>query len=354
VIIMKGLIPIFKLLLIILFSFIIFSCTNSRVLDPDSVNNNVNLDGSFSDAELINNLTSLVVYQNGSLVKQVFRKTVNESTPQDIRSVTKSVTSLLIGIAIDKGFIQSVEQSVTDFSIHSLDSVPSILSKIKISHLLSMTSGFKSDELSSVYYYNNWIQSNNQIQYLFDMPLSYEPGKQFSYNSAAFHLLSIILSHASNMQTSDFAKKYLSEPLGMEERTWEKDHQGFNNGSAGLELSPNEMVKIGQLILNHGKYNGKQIVSSRWVDQMITTHVSTNGTQPYGTGYGYGWWTGETLLHKYVFANGYGGQFIVIVPDLNLIVAATNYWYGIKSSLINDQWNRTINLIMTQIVPEFE
>ena len=350
---MKKPISIFKIILISSFLCVIISCASTRDLEPISGGEDVNLDAVYSDAELIPNLTSLVVYHNGNLVKEAFWGIGGEYNTQDIRSVTKSITGLLIGIAIDKGFIKSIDQPIIDFLIPSLDTLPSIFSSVKIRHLLTMSSGFYSDELSTVYTYNIWIESPNQFQYLLDSRLTYEPGRQFSYSSAAFHLLSIILSQATKMQTSDFAKKYLFEPLGIGERNWEKDNQGFNNGSAGLVLSPADMVKIGQLILNHGEYNGKRIVSSQWIDRSTVSQISTNNAQYFGPDYSYGWWIGEVKEGKYVFANGYGGQFIVVMPSLNLIVVATNYWYGIKSSMIKDQWNRTLTLIMTEIIPSF-
>jgi CubicO group peptidase (beta-lactamase class C family) len=126
------------------------------------------------------------------------------------------------------------------------------------------------------------------------------------------------------------------------------------NGAAGLQITPHDMVKIGELALNRGEYRGKRVVSSEWIDQMTRSQISTNNAHPYGPGYGYCWWVGQNAGTSYAFANGWGGQFIVVVPDENLVVVATNQWQGVATSVANDQWYRTINLIMTNIVPAFK
>jgi len=113
------------------------------------------------------------------------------------------------------------------------------------------------------------------------------------------------------------------------------------------------MVKIGNLILNRGVYNGKQIVPSGWIDQMVQTQISTNNAQPYGPGYGYGIWTGQNTYGNYAWANGFGGQFIVIVPSRKLVVVATNEWSSVSSDIANSRWSNTINLIMSNVLNAF-
>lgn len=120
-----------------------------------------------------------------------------------------------------------------------------------------------------------------------------------------------------------------------------------------MQITPYDMIKIGQLILNRGEYDGRRIVSSQWIDQIITLKISTNNVLPFTDGYGYCWWTGQSSIGNYSFANGYGGQFIVVVPKLNLVVVTTNKWSGIESSTANDQWYRTMNLIQSMIIPAF-
>jgi len=114
------------------------------------------------------------------------------------------------------------------------------------------------------------------------------------------------------------------------------------------------MIKIGQLVLNRGEYEGKRIVSTKWINQMISIQISTNNSQPYGPNYGYCWWVGQNEKGNHAFANGWGGQFIVVVPSLKLFVTATNEWSGVSTSIANAQWSRTINLIIESIVTAFK
>jgi CubicO group peptidase (beta-lactamase class C family) len=353
VIIMKKTKLIFKFSLVILVFCCILSCATKRATEPATLVDNPNLDGVFKQAQQIACLKSLIIYKDGKLIRQAFYGTGDEYITHDVRSVTKSVTSLLIGIAIDKGFIKSIDQPLSDFSIPTADNIPAEKAKITIRNLLTMSSGFEWDETSSIFSYNSWIASKNQILYIIDKQLIDKPGDHFNYNSAAFHLLSVILSTATNMRTLDFAKKYLFDPLGFGEVKWETDNLGYNNGSAGLTITPHDMVKIGELLLNHGEYNRNRIVSAQWIDQSTTPQISTNYTAPFGTDYAFAWWIGENLQAKYIFANGYGGQFIVVAPSLSLVIVATNKWDGVKSPVIKDQWYKTLDLITNSVIAEF-
>jgi len=312
------------------------------------------LDEAFANTQQMSNLKSMVVIQNGSIIKEVFYGTGGADLRHDVRSVTKSITSLLIGIAIDKGFIASVDQPLSEFIDTTNYTISTGKAGIKIRHLLTMTSGFEWDEMTSNDAYNNWVSAENQVQYLFDKPLAHTPGTYFTYNTAALHLLSVIITNASGMNTKDFAMKYLFEPLGIKEIEWETDNQGFNNGGSGLEITPYDMVKIGQLMLNGGVFNGKTIVSQDYITQSMQSKISTQNTMMFSSDYGYCWWLGQNEKRNYAFANGYGGQFIVVVPNLNVIVVATNDWSGIGATTANSQWNQTMDIILNLIIPAFK
>lgn len=333
--------------------FIVLTTTCSKEHSPEPIADYQKLDEAFSIAQQFGNFKSLVVFHNDTLIKEAFSETGGADTRHDVRSVTKSVIGLLIGIAIDKGYLNSIDQTLGEFIDPLTYTITSEKAAIRICHLLTMSSGFEWDELTSVSGYNNWILSDNQVQYLLDKPLVQQPYQQFNYNSAALHLLSVIITKATRMSTHDFAIKYLFEPLGIAEIEWQIDKQGYNNGAAGLKITPHDMVKIGQLLLNHGVYNGKIIVSSEYSDQSIQSKISTNGTQFFSSSYGYCWWIGQNDNGNYAFANGYGGQFIVVFPDLDLVVVATNQWSGIRSNVANDQWYKTLDLILNRIVPVF-
>ncbi|MBU0476302.1 MAG: beta-lactamase family protein [Bacteroidetes bacterium] len=335
---------------LLLLNFI--SCSEDNITNSKITVNNEKLEAAFGEAQQIENLKSFVIYHNGKIIKEAFFNEGGSDVPHDVRSVTKSVISLLVGIAIDKGFIQSAEQPIGDYLRPIYSDISIEKANIKISHLLTMSSGIEWYELGGIGY-NDWITSSNQVQFVLDKPLSAQPGQIFNYNSGALHLLSVIISQASEMSTMDFARKYLFAPLDIGKRNWSTDKQGYNNGSAGLQITPYDMVKIGQLILNGGEYNGKKIVSPEWIKQIRTSKISTNTSMPFANGYSYCWWRGQNSKGNYSFANGYGGQFIVVVPNLELIVVATNKWSGVSSTTANEQWYRTMDLIITKILAAF-
>ncbi len=334
------------LTVILYLSFV--SC--STINDPAQSINNVKLNEAFEQAKQIGNLKSLVVSHNGIVVKEAFYNEGGKDAAHDVRSVTKSVIAILIGIAIDKGIIPSVDQTMGIYINPIVQNLSTEKSNIKIRHLLTMSSAFEWDELTNVSGYNNWITSENQVQYLTDKSLVAVPGQTFTYNSAALHLLSVILTKAANMSTLNFAKQYLFEPLEIGERNWQVDKQGFYNGGAGLQITPYDMIKIGELILNRGEYKGKRIVSAQWIDEIAAPKIAINNSMSFATGYSYGWWTGESQKGKYIFAIGWGGQFIVLVPNLKLVVTATNKWSGVTSTTANEQWYRTMDLIVSKIL----
>ena len=344
----KFIIPFFFVLIIITS----LSCNKDSFSNPESFKS-ANLDDAFNKASQIANIKSLVVWQNGNIIRESFFNKEGPDALHDVRSVTKSVISILIGIAIDKKIIPSVNQSINNYLSPLGYKLTEEQKSITIQHLLTMSSGFQWSELISVSEYNNWATAPNQVQYLLNRTLSSKPGEVFSYNSAALHLLSVILTQASGISTIDFANKYLFNPLETSITKWETDNQEFINGAAGLNITPYDMIKIGQLIINKGLYKNKRIVSEEWIENSTSPKISTNNATPYGTSYCCCWWGGTISKYDYVFANGWGGQFIVIIPSLKLVVTATNKWSGIVSSKANEQWMSTLDIIMKDIVPKF-
>jgi CubicO group peptidase (beta-lactamase class C family) len=217
-----------------------------------------------------------------------------------------------------------------------------------------MTSGIAGNELINISDYTNWINAPNQLKYTLGQSMVNTPGQVFSYNPGAAHLISAVLMQATGMSTFQFAKQYLFQPLGIADHYWSTDKQGITDGSAGLTLTPYDMLKIGQLYLSKGVYNKVRVVSEEWINNVSTFNITTNGIEPFRSEYGYFWWTRNTQLHEYFFANGYGGQFIVVVPDLNLIVVATNTWSSVSTTTANQQWYSSMDVIINKIVSLYE
>ena len=131
------------------------------------------------------------------------------------------------------------------------------------------------------------------------------PGTVFNYSDRASHLLSVIITYATGQNTIDFAKENLFNLLEITKFEWTKDDKGYPIGAAHLQIKPRDMIKFGNLILNHGKYNGIQVVPERWIDTMTTSKISTNNNIPFGPEYGYQIWIGDANGHKHIFAMGW-------------------------------------------------
>lgn len=308
------------------------------------------LEDAFTRAETMDNLMSLIVWKKDRIVREKFFNSGSPDSSHDVRSVTKSVIATLIGIAIDQRLIASESQAIGDFLEPLVQELDSGKAQITIGNLLSMTSGLEGDELSNPSEYNNWALAPDQLTYTLSKPLIHAPGQVFNYNSGVAHLSSVIISQATSMTTQQFAKEFLFEPLGINDPTWEQDNRGIVNGGAGLEITPYDMLKLGRLYLQKGEFNGNRIVSESWIEKTVTAKIAAGDATPFGPDYGYYWWIGHFRSHNYYFANGWGGQFIVIVPDMELIIVATNRWSGVSSATARQQWYNTLELIINDIV----
>jgi len=267
---------------------------------------------------------SLLVVRNGYLV---FEKYYSWGSPDKfalVHSVTKSVTSALIGIALDKGYLRSVDQKLFDFfPEHITDDLDPRKKEISIKHLLTMSTGFKWNDWGPEMRF--WCTSPNWAKFTVALPQEKNPGDAFNYNSATSHLLSIIVSKSTKTSTLDFAKQNLFEPLGIQSAYWHQDPQGYYIGGFGLGLSARDLAKIGFLYLNNGYWNGQPIVSEDWVRESTDQQIQANRHPVYGSfGYGYQWWVKEVDGCSSFRAWGRRGQFIVVVPELDLVIAVTS------------------------------
>ncbi|MBL8153401.1 MAG: serine hydrolase [Anaerolineae bacterium] len=260
------------------------------------------------------NLHSVVIVRNGHLILDASFFPNNSSTPHELASVTKTIVGTLVGIAIDRGDIEGVDQPVLDFFPEV--SAPSPEQRaMTIKHLLTMTSGLQCGD------YAGWIASPDSVAYIWAQPMSSQPPAPFHYCGQDSHLLSAIVSRATGMPTQEFARAYLFEPLGISEWTWATDPQGIPIGESRLALSPLDVAKIGQLYLQEGQWNGQQIVSANWVEAATRIQVvaSQGGT---GQDFGYHAWWMRPDKDVYM-AIGSGGQFIIVTPSEKLVTVFT-------------------------------
>lgn len=273
-------------------------------------------------ADALERVQSLLVVRQGRLVMERYDDGFGRGDRADVRSVTKSVVSLLTGIALDRGELPGLDATVGDLLPDRVAVVPEAQRGITLRHLLTMTGGWDWDE-STAAGYNDWVSSGEHIGYLLARPLANEPGARFSYNSAAVHLLGVILEEAVGPLPA-YAQEHLFGPSGIGGAEWEPLGLGRVNGGSGIDLRPRDLARIGQLMVQEGRSGDRQVLSSGWVDAATTPAAWRSTSGPLELSYGYLWWTDEA--NDAYFAWGFGGQFIYVAPARDLVVVATTRW----------------------------
>lgn len=270
-------------------------------------------------AAQIPRLHSLLISRDRQLVVERYFNGADPSRPANIKSVSKSVISALVGIAIAQGYIAGVDQPIGEFFGEQLTEEDAAKAAITIEDLLTMRSGL---ETTSNRNYGAWVLSSNWIDFALKQPLELAPGRQMEYSTGNTHLLSAILTATTNRTTLEFAREQLAGPLGFRLPEWPRDPQGIYFGGNDMEMTPRQMLAFGQLYLDDGRAHRQQILPAEWVRASLRPR--TESRRERGRYYGYGWWIRRTAGFETPYAWGYGGQFIVLVPDLDLVVVTTS------------------------------
>ncbi len=305
------------------------STAEAEGMDPELLNammDSIRAQNARTDS--VDTIDSVIVIRHGNVVLEEYP---NPSYSADQRhhlfSVTKSITSLLVGVALDRGLIESVDVPILDLFPGLLpeDEVQS-KSAITLEHLLTMTAGLEWDE-------DTWPTrdprndfgrlevSREPVQYVLGKPQVAPPGELLWYNSGLSHVLSAVIAEVSGMTTLQFAQQALFDPLGFEDVYWRPDGTGLHKGGTQLYLRPRDLAKIGVLCLNDGRWNGAQIVSEAWLEESARTRIHGRPDYFAGRGYAYHWWTLDECGVYY--ASGSQGQNLYVFPDLELVVVFT-------------------------------
>ena len=254
-----------------------------------------------------------------------------ESKLHTIQSVSKSVTSALIGIAIERGEIPSIDEKISSyFPEYKAYFNDPLKQSITVQDLLTMTAGIKWDEGSTAYTNPlndaaNMESSEDWLEYILTLPMNSIPGENFIYNSGITILLSHILYKATNMHIDEYAKKYLFGPLGISNFYWKKTPTGLIDAEGGLYLSSRDFAKIGYLYLQDGQWNNKQLLTKKWVKSTMLpdTHIPESTRK-----YGYQWWLvpNPNNENSWIYSgSGYGGQYLLVFPENQLVVVFTGW-----------------------------
>jgi CubicO group peptidase (beta-lactamase class C family) len=280
----------------------------------------ISLDAAAETAATLPRLHSLLVSWRGELVLERYFNGARPTRPANIKSASKSVISALVGIAIERGLIESVEQPISTFFPRLLENEAAAPKRdITIEDLLTMRSGLESTSNRN---YGAWVQSPNWVEYALDSNLSRPPGLMMDYSTGNTHLLSAILTKVSGKSTWEFAQEELAAPLGFQLPRWPRDPQGIYFGGNDMEMTPRQMVAFGELYLRKGRANGRQVIPAEWVSSSLTPR--TQSRRDSRRSYGYCWWSRELGGQPAFYAWGYGGQYIFLVPNLDLVVVTTS------------------------------
>lgn len=257
-----------------------------------------------------------------------------------VKSVTKSFTSALTGIALRQGLIRSIDQRVEEFfPEYFTDDLDPRVRQLTLRHLLMMRSGFAWAENDQVTW--DWGQAIDKVKFALNLPLVAAPGERWNYSTADTHILGAVLTKAAGMSLLEYGDQVLFGPLGFAPHRWTQELGGYCYGGSELFLTPRDMAKFGYLYLNDGRWGDQQIVPAEWVAESIAPQPDVDGDvitaampnltsipyppdmRYYREGYGYLWW--RTSYHDYpvYFAAGYGGQLICVIDDLDLVVVQT-------------------------------
>lgn len=287
-----------------------------------------NLNDAVAMAAAHPRLKSFLVVRNGKLIAEHYFDGDDQHTIQDVRSVTKSVVSTLVGIALEAGDINSIDEHIGPYLARLGISLMPAQETITIRHLLTMSAGFQWLENNGNAYLD-WIVSGNPVGYLLAQPMEDMPGATFNYNSAGTNLLARVLEGAVSQDIASYAEARLFGPLGISAAQWEYFANQTANGGAGLDLLPRDLAKIGQLYLQEGQSGNSQLIPAQWVANATAPQYSWRsdfGALTKFT-YGYQWWVRDGGNGDAAFlAWGHGGQYIYVVPEKELVVVTTTDW----------------------------
>jgi len=283
-----------------------------------------------------NKLHSILLVKDNKLVIEEYLNKHTIDKQHDLRSATKSIRSLLVGIAIDKGFISSVNDPIEKYlkSPVPTENLNKRKSEITIKHLLTMSTGWDCNDRDkkSLGQEDKVYKKKDWLQHTVNLPMVNSPGEVSNYCTMGTVIAAEIVSQASGMSIDKFAKKYLFDPLGISHVSWgHTSKKDVIPSSKRLYMTSRDMAKIGQLVLNNGKWDGKQVISKKWINESTTAKTKLREE-----GYGYLWWNfifkvkGRDIPSK--TASGNGGQCIIVIPELDMVVVSTGGAYNSKEA----------------------
>jgi len=239
--------------------------------------------------------------------------------PVNVKSISKTLVASLLGAAIDRGVVPGVDVTIGEVAPRLLPSgADPRAADITLGQLASLQAGL---ERTSGPNYGEWVSSGNWVANALSRPLVAEPGTRMLYSTGSTHILGAVLAEASRESLLTLARDWLGRPLGIEIPAWTRDPQGYYLGGNEMALSPEAMVRFGEMIRLGGMWNGARVLSAEWVETSLAPRTRSPWS---GLSYGYGWFLGRSSDAEVALARGYGGQVIAVVPERELTVAITS------------------------------
>jgi CubicO group peptidase (beta-lactamase class C family) len=277
-------------------------------------------------ADAFPTLLSVLIVRHGLLVFEHYYQGCGAGDSANVKSVTKSIVSALVGIALHEHFLRSLDQRLLEFFPQDFPTGGDPRKReITLRHLLTLRSGLLWEE-SSTESLPALFASDHWVRHGLSLPLAYAPGEVFAYSTLDAHLLSAVLTQVTGMSTLEFANRSLFGPLGSRATTWVTDPQGYSIGGSELYLTPRALAKIGYLYLRRGCWEGQQLLPEEYVKDSSRTQVTPNGGVVVPDTYGYLWWVSTVGPHASYYAIGYGGQTIYVIPALDVVLVTTARW----------------------------
>jgi CubicO group peptidase (beta-lactamase class C family) len=284
-------------------------------------------------------LYSLLVVKNGYLIAEDYFNEGSVDQKDRLQSVTKSYTSALVGIALEQGYLSSVNQKMLDFFPEVASQITDPRKEqITIRDLLQMRAGYPWEETDPALW--DGLLSGHYPPLIEEFPLITDPGTEFNYSNLSSDWLGIIVDRATGMNLTAYAEANLFLLLGVEAGEWGTDAEGHNNGAGDLHMTARDAARFGLLYLNDGVFDGNQIVPANWVHdslQRYSEDINVTGGFPANwglaisdIGYGYQWWSARAGDHHFDYAMGHGGQMIVLLSELDMVIVVTAYPFWLQ------------------------
>lgn len=283
----------------------------------------------FLDASELETLYALLVVKNGHLVAEGYFNDGAVDRQNLLQSASKSFTSALVGLAIDLGCLSGIDQRMMEFFPELADSVKDVRKEqITVRDLLQMRAGYPWEESTPELW--DVLISGDYLRRTVDVPLINAPGAAFNYSNLSSHFLGVIVSRACDADLGEFAQEHLLSPIGADLGQWRADRDGYRIGGGEIYLTARDAARFGELYLDDGEFNGRQVVPAEWVRESLTSYsddvwvtharLSRKGRYFRDLGYGYQWWSASVGDRRVDYAAGHGGQYIVLVHDMDMVL----------------------------------